>query len=91
GGAGFAFGGASAAARAGAGPLTWMALLLALRGTVFLYQGEELGLAQSEVPFEQMQDPFGLANWPLIPGRDGCRTPMPWQHDAPQAGFSSGP
>jgi alpha-glucosidase len=66
-----------------------MALLLALRGTVFLYQGEELGLPQSEVPFERMQDPFGLAHWPLVPGRDGCRTPMPWQHAAPQAGFST--
>ena len=63
---------------------------MALRGTVFVYQGEELGLPQSEVPLEQMQDPFGLANWPLIPGRDGCRTPMPWQHQAPQAGFSTG-
>ena len=89
-GAGFAFGGRATVGSTGAGPLTWMALLMALRGTVFVYQGEELGLPQSEVPFEQMQDPFGLANWPLIPGRDGCRTPMPWRHDAPQAGFSTG-
>ncbi|MBQ0929916.1 DUF3459 domain-containing protein [Ideonella sp. 4Y16] len=76
-------------AAAAAGPLTWMALLMALRGTVFVYQGEELGLPQSEVPPEQMQDPYGLANWPLIPGRDGCRTPMPWSAEAPAAGFSS--
>lgn len=80
-------------AHAGSGPrhldpLTWMALLMALRGTVFIYQGEELGLPQSQVPFEHLQDPFGLANWPLNPGRDGCRTPMPWSHDAPYAGFS---
>lgn len=61
---------------------------MALRGTVFIYQGEELGLPQSQVPFEHLQDPFGLANWPLNPGRDGCRTPMPWSHDAPHAGFS---
>lgn len=71
-------------------PETWMALLLCLRGTIFLYQGEELGLTQSAIPFEQMQDPFGIANWPLNPGRDGCRTPMPWQAGAPNAGFSTG-
>ncbi len=71
-------------------PETWMALLLCLRGTIFLYQGEELGLPQSEIPFERMQDPFGIANWPLNPGRDGCRTPMPWQAEAPNAGFSTG-
>lgn len=71
-------------------PETWMALLLCLRGTIFLYQGEELGLPQSGIPFELMQDPFGIANWPLSPGRDGCRTPMPWQAEAPNAGFSTG-
>lgn len=88
--AGFGFGGPGATStRGGAGALTWMALLIALRGTVFIYQGEELGLPQSQVPPERMQDPYGLANWPLLPGRDGCRTPMPWQHDAPQAGFSA--
>lgn len=94
--AGFSFGGsdgpdATQRSQAGAeraGPLTWMALLMALRGTLFIYQGEELGLPQSEVPFERMQDPFGLAHWPLNPGRDGCRTPMPWRHGAPHAGFS---
>lgn len=94
--AGFGFGGGAAgtqsgsAAPAGPGPLTWMALLVALRGTVFLYQGEELGLGQSEVPFERLQDPYGLANWPLNPGRDGCRTPMPWSREEPHAGFSVG-
>ena len=70
-------------------PLTWMALLVALRGTLFIYQGEELGLPQSTLAFEDLQDPFGLANWPLNPGRDGCRTPMPWQQAAPHAGFST--
>ena len=86
----FAFGGGDAAAAStGAGPLTWMALLMALRGTVFLYQGEELGLPQADVPFERMQDPYGLAHWPLVPGRDGCRTPMPWARHAPHAGFST--
>lgn len=86
----FAFGGRADAgpAAAGATPVTWLALLLALRGTVFLYQGEELGLPQSTLTFEDLCDPYGLANWPLNPGRDGCRTPFPWQADAPQLGFS---
>ncbi len=87
----FAFGGRAdvGAAAAGATPITWLALLLALRGTIFLYQGEELGLPQSTLAFEDLRDPFGLANWPLNPGRDGCRTPFPWKAEAPQLGFSS--
>ncbi len=86
----FAFGGRADGrpVAAGATPVTWLALLLALRGTVFLYQGEELGLPQSTLAFEHIRDPYGLANWPLNPGRDGCRTPFPWQADAPQHGFS---
>jgi alpha-glucosidase len=65
-------------------------LLACLRGTLFLYQGEELGLTQSELAFEHLQDPLGKAHWPRHPGRDGCRTPMPWQADAPCAGFTCG-
>ena len=65
-------------------------LLACLRGTVFIYQGEELGLPQSEVAFEDLQDPFGKAHWPRDKGRDGCRTPMPWAADTPAAGFSTG-
>ena len=65
-------------------------LLLSLRGNAFLYQGEELGLPQGRVPFEALQDPEAIANWPHTLGRDGARTPIPWQVDAPQAGFSSG-
>jgi alpha-glucosidase len=67
----------------------YLALLAALRGTIFLYQGEELGLPQSAIAFEDLQDPFGKAHWPLDKGRDGCRTPMPWQSASPHAGFSS--
>ena len=67
----------------------YLALLAALRGTIFLYQGEELGLPQSAIAFEDVQDPFGKAHWPLDKGRDGCRTPMPWQSESPNAGFSS--
>jgi alpha-glucosidase len=67
-----------------------LALLACLRGTLFLYQGEELGLRQSELTYEQLQDPVGRANWPRNRGRDGCRTPMPWRSDAPHAGFTQG-
>ncbi len=66
-----------------------MLLLMCLRGNAFIYQGEELALPQSEVPFERLQDPEAIANWPQTLGRDGARTPMPWQAGAPQAGFST--
>ncbi|WP_246337786.1 alpha-glucosidase [Azospirillum oleiclasticum] len=66
-----------------------IALLTSLRGTAFLYQGEELGLPQAEVPLERMRDPYGIAMWPEPAGRDGCRTPMPWSATDPNAGFSS--
>nr|WP_321362230.1 alpha-amylase family glycosyl hydrolase [uncultured Hyphomonas sp.] len=64
------------------------ALLLCLRGNPILYQGEELGLTQVDVPFEALQDPEAIANWPRTLGRDGARTPMPWDANAPNAGFS---
>ncbi len=66
------------------------ALLLSLRGNPILYQGEELGLPQAEVPFERLQDPEAIANWPRTLGRDGARTPMPWISDAHEAGFTAG-
>ncbi|MEM6775743.1 MAG: alpha-amylase family glycosyl hydrolase, partial [Pseudomonadota bacterium] len=61
---------------------------LSLRGTICLYQGEELGLEQADVPYERIQDPEGKAFWPGKPGRDGCRTPMPWESDIRLCGFS---
>ncbi len=66
-----------------------MALLMSLRGNVFLYQGEELGLTQAKIAFEDLRDPEAIANWPLTQGRDGARTPMPWVESAPHAGFST--
>ena len=65
-----------------------LAALLCLRGTIFLYQGEELGLMQANVPFERLQDPEGKCFWPDNLGRDGCRTPMPWRDGEKNAGFS---
>jgi alpha-glucosidase len=58
-----------------------MAILLTLRGTIFLYQGEELGLPDAHVPFERLRDPEAIRFWPKGIGRDGARTPMPWTAD----------
>lgn len=69
---------------------TYLSLLLALRGTVCLYQGEELGLPEADVAFEDLQDPYGIKFWPKFKGRDGCRTPMPWKNDNQNGGFSIG-
>ncbi len=65
-----------------------IALLCSLRGTIYLYQGEELGLTEADVPFELMQDPFGIFLYPDSKGRDGCRTPMVWDSKKLNAGFS---
>ncbi|WP_329741996.1 alpha-glucosidase family protein [Dyella sp. A6] len=65
------------------------AMLCSLRGSVCVYQGEELGLTEADVPYEALRDPYGIAFWPQFKGRDGCRTPMPWRDDS-HAGFSSG-
>ena len=63
-------------------------LLMSLRGNAILYYGEELGLTQVEIPFDQLHDPEAIANWPLTLSRDGARTPMPWNSSS-CAGFGS--
>lgn len=65
-------------------------LLCALRGNIILYQGEELGLTQVDIPFDQLRDPEAIANWPLTLSRDGARTPMPWTAQDEHGGFSQG-
>jgi alpha-glucosidase len=67
-----------------------LAMQVALKGTPCLYQGDELALTEAELPFEALQDPYGIAFWPEFKGRDGCRTPIPWEADAAHAGFSNG-
>ena len=66
-----------------------LAVLLMLRGTIFLFQGEELGLPQADVPRDMLQDPEAINNFPHGAGRDGARTPMPWD-DTGGAGFTGG-
>ncbi|MFD0909680.1 alpha-glucosidase [Ruegeria arenilitoris] len=65
-------------------------LMMCLRGSACLYQGEELGLPEADVPFEHLQDPYGIEFWPEYKGRDGCRTPMVWAAQDEQSGFTTG-
>ncbi|MFD3610672.1 glycoside hydrolase family 13 protein [Streptomyces atroolivaceus] len=64
-------------------------LSLALPGAVYLYQGEELGLPEADIPRDRIQDPMHLRSGGIDPGRDGCRVPLPWSADEPGAGFGS--
>ncbi len=68
-----------------------VALLGSLKGAVCLYQGEELGLTEVDLPQEALRDPYGINFWPDFKGRDGCRTPLPWQADKPHGGFTTAP
>ncbi len=65
-----------------------MFLLLTLRGTPFIYYGDEIGMRDLVLRKDQVMDPVGKAYWPFMKGRDGCRSPMQWD-DSPQAGFSN--
>jgi len=67
----------------------YLTLLMCLRGSVCLYQGEELGLPEADIAFDDLQDPYGREFWPEYKGRDGCRTPMVWEADSLNGGFSS--
>ena len=66
-----------------------ISVLSALRGSICLYQGEELALPEAELQLEDLRDPYGIRFWPAFKGRDGCRTPMVWEKKADHAGFSS--
>ncbi len=68
----------------------FLAVLLSMRGTAFLYQGDELGLPHANVSFERLRDPEAIAFWPNGIGRDGARTPMPWTITKPMVGFTIG-
>ena len=63
-------------------------LLLTLRGTPFLYYGEEIGMRDISLGKNEIVDPPGKKYWPLYKGRDGCRSPMQWD-GSEHAGFSS--
>jgi alpha-glucosidase len=65
------------------------ALLMSMEGTIGIYQGEELGLGETEMEFRELTDPPGIRLWPEYKGRDGCRTPMVWD-DTAHGGFTDG-
>ncbi|SHJ73240.1 alpha-glucosidase [Palleronia salina] len=65
-----------------------LAALTCLRGACCIYQGSELGLAQAHVPYDRIVDPYGREFYPSFQGRDGARTPMPWEGGEPHGGFS---
>jgi len=65
-------------------------LILSLKGSASLYEGEELGLTEADIAYEDLVDPSGIRFWPDYKGRDGCRTPMVWESKAPNGGFTTG-
>ena len=65
-------------------------MLIALKGSICIYQGEELGLPQADILFEELTDPPGIRFWPEYKGRDGERTPMPWDEGEAPNGFTTG-
>ncbi|MBY6114616.1 DUF3459 domain-containing protein [Mameliella alba] len=65
-------------------------LMMCLRGSACIYQGEELGLPEADVAFEDLQDPYGIEFWPEFKGRDGCRTPMAWEKSNQNGAFTTG-
>ncbi|GGK36545.1 alpha-amylase family glycosyl hydrolase [Salinarimonas ramus] len=69
---------------------TMLAIMATQKGGAVVFQGEELGLTEAELGYEDLRDPWGLHLYPDFKGRDGCRTPMPWRADAPNAGFGEG-
>jgi alpha-glucosidase len=66
-----------------------MTLLMTLRGTPYLYYGEEIGMRNISLRRNEIIDPLGKYYWPIYWGRDGCRSPMQWDA-SPGAGFSTG-
>ncbi len=64
-------------------------LMMCLRGSACIYQGEELGLSEAELTYDDLRDPYGIEFWPEFKGRDGCRTPMVWDAENRNGGFSS--
>ena len=63
-------------------------LAMALPGAFYLYQGEELGLVEADIPLDRIEDPMHARSGGVDPGRDGCRVPLPWSGSEPPYGFS---
>ena len=67
-----------------------LAMLLFLRGTPILYYGDESDMPEYDIKKNELQDPFGKNYFPEYKGRDGCRTPFPWDSQKPNQGFNQG-
>ncbi|GAC1576607.1 MAG: glycoside hydrolase family 13 protein [Candidatus Dormibacteria bacterium] len=65
-------------------------MLMALPGSPYLYQGEEIGSEQVDIPPDRREDPIFTRSKGAVIGRDGCRTPIPWSAETPDFGFGSG-
>ena len=63
-------------------------VVAALPGSLYIYQGDELGLPEVELPVEAIVDPMHFRSGGVDPGRDGCRVPLPWTESGPSFGFS---
>lgn len=63
-------------------------LAMALPGAFYLFQGEELGLPEADIPLDRIEDPMHARSGGIDPGRDGCRVPFPWSGTEPPYGFS---
>ena len=63
-------------------------LTAALPGSLYLYQGDELGLPEAELPRDVLEDPMHFRSGGIDPGRDGCRVPLPWRGTEAPFGFS---
>ena len=67
------------------------AFILALPGSTYIYQGDELGLHEvADIPEDQIQDPIYLRNHKQAKGRDGARVPLPWTRNGTNFGFGEG-
>jgi alpha-glucosidase len=67
-------------------------MMLALPGSAYLYQGEELGLPEVyDLPMEVLDDPVWVDSGHTVKGRDGCRVPLPWTHHGQSFGFGGHP
>jgi alpha-glucosidase len=66
-------------------------LTAALPGSLYIYQGDELGLPEAELPTSVIQDPMHFRSGGVDPGRDGCRVPLPWSGTRPPYGFGTAP
>ncbi|WP_307381266.1 glycoside hydrolase family 13 protein [Microbacterium sp. W4I20] len=66
-------------------------LIAALPGSLYIYQGDELGLPEVELPLDAIEDPMHFRSGGVDPGRDGCRVPLPWSGTASPYGFGGRP